>query len=248
MGKYQAILMAAGVGSRISAHTNKPKSTLAVSDDNDTIIAHTLRMLQSNDFKINLIVGYRKDSVKAQLEGYEVNYFENPYYRITNSIASLWFAKDALIEAMENGQEVILGNADVFWGTELLEKILSDEHDCTMLADSHRVEVGDYFFNVDDNGILVANGKQLALEDRNCEYVGIAKISSAFLPTFIEHLDKLIWNEDYNMWWEDVLYSFKNESPVHVLDVEGRFWGEVDTLEDYQRIVDYIAEHPEELK
>lgn len=245
MQKYQAILMAAGVGSRISAHTNKPKSTLSISENKsnktDTIIGHTLDMLDRYDFKINLIVGYRKEIVKDQLSDFKVNYFENPYYRITNSIASLWFAKEALLEARDNNQPVILGNADVFWGEEILDEILADKSNAVMLADRTRVEVGDYFFNVSDEGILLDNGKQLKVEDRNCEYVGIAKIEPEFIDTFIAHLDELIWNEDYNMWWEDVLYSYKESTPVKVLDVNGLFWGEVDTLEDYQRIIDHLS-------
>lgn len=257
MSKYQSILMAAGVGSRISAHTNLPKSTLTLSPHeskvvpsrgDDTIIAHTLSMLEKKGFRNNLVVGYRKEHVKDMLEGFDVRYFENPYYRITNSIASLWFAKSALLEAAEHSQDVVLGNADVFWGETILDLLLDESGSAIMLADRSRVEVGDYFFKVDDDGILLANGKDLAVRDRNCEYVGIAKLSASFIPAFVEHLDSLIWEERYNMWWEDVLYSYKQDAPVRVLDVDGRFWGEVDTLDDYHRIVSFLAGHPEELR
>ena len=246
----QAILMAAGVGSRLSAYTSKPKSALSVSGSHgqeSTIIEHTLAMMGERDIKVNLVVGYRKDNVKQMLASYPIRYFDNPFYRITNSIASLWFARDALVEAHEAGQDVILGNADVFWGVGLMEKVLATDVENMLLADRTRVEVGDYFFNVDDEGTLLAYGKDLAVEQRNCEYVGIGKLRADFIPTFVDHLDKLIWAESYNMWWEDALYRFKDETPVHVVDVEGLFWGEVDTIEDYQRIVDFIAAHPEEL-
>ena len=48
---------------------------------------------------------------------------------------------------------------------------------------------------------------------------------------------------DYNLWWENVLYSFVDdgEIPVETLDVAGEFWAEVDTLPDYNRILAYVA-------
>ena len=243
MKKRQAILMAAGVGSRISAHTHRPKSTLDVSGSGDTIIEHTLKILEKHDFKVNVVVGYRKENVKSLLKNHPVRFFENPFYRITNSVGSLWFARDALVKAQENGQDVVLANADVFFGEELLEKLLADEGGFVMLGDKTRTEVGDYFFKTDEEGTLLDNGKGMSEEDRSCEYVGIAKISAEMLPFFITQLDYLIWCEKYNMWWEDALYSFKELSPVKILDVDGLFWGEVDTIEDYQRILDYVSGH-----
>ena len=41
------------------------------------------------------------------------------------------------------------------------------------------------------------------------------------------------------MWWEDVLYSFVGERPIYVEDVAGRFWAEVDFIEDYERILEF---------
>lgn len=237
--KYQAILMAAGVGSRISAHTNKPKSTLDTGGG-DTIIGHTLNMLNERDFKINMVVGYRKENVKSLLSEYDIRFFDNPFFRVTNSIGSLWFARSALEEASKNNQDIVLANADVFWSGKLLDKLLAFDGDFVLLGDRSRTEVGDYFFQIDDGGKLLDNGKGMDISKRSCEYVGAGKISARAVPQFIKQLDFLIWSEKYSMWWEDALYSFKDINPVTILDVEGDFWGEVDTIEDYQRILDYV--------
>jgi choline kinase len=109
-----------------------------------------------------------------------------------------------------------------------------------MLADRSRVSEGDYFFKVDARGRLLDNGKTLHRSDRSCEYVGVSIIPPRFLPTFLETLDQLIWEERYGMWWEDVIYSLKSKHWISVADVEGRFWGEVDTVLDYQRIAQHF--------
>ena len=43
------------------------------------------------------------------------------------------------------------------------------------------------------------------------------------------------------MWWEDVLFDACDVHPVRGLDVDGRFWSEVDYIENYQRILDHLG-------
>ena len=57
----RAIIMAAGIGSRISNNVQKPKSTLAVS--NSTIIGHTVELLDKNGVEVAVVVGYKKNYI-----------------------------------------------------------------------------------------------------------------------------------------------------------------------------------------
>ena len=49
----------------------------------------------------------------------------------------------------------------------------------------------------------------------------------------------MIENGDYDLWWENVLYSFVGEEEVRTFDVDGVFWSEIDTIEDYRRVVEF---------
>ena len=49
-----------------------------------------------------------------------------------------------------------------------------------------------------------------------------------------------IIDEKYAGWWENVLYALSAEHDVYVKDVDGIFWAEVDFIEDYERIMDYV--------
>ena len=75
-------------------------------------------------------------------------------------------------------------------------------------------------------------------EDSTAEYIGIAKISRGFIPQFIHRMESLIKEEKFNLWWEEILYSFVGDKDIYVKDIEGKFWGEVDYLEDYMRILE----------
>jgi choline kinase len=47
--------------------------------------------------------------------------------------------------------------------------------------------------------------------------------------------------EDYNCWWEDVIYRTVDAGEdVHIKDIAGRFWAEVDYIEDYERIKVFV--------
>ena len=51
----------------------------------------------------------------------------------------------------------------------------------------------------------------------------------------------MIENGQYDLWWENVLYSFVGSEDIHTVDVDGIFWSEVDTIEDYQRVLKHIS-------
>lgn len=236
----RAILMAAGVGSRISRSISKPKSTLHVGGV--PLIRRTVEMLLSKGIEVAVVIGFKGDEVREALFGLEVRFFESPFYRVTNSMASLWFAREFF-----NGEDMILANADVYWGDGIYEAIESDDHDIMMLADESRVKSGDYFFRVVD-GILVDYGKELSLEDRTTEYVGIARLRGGFTQTFVERLCQMVRDERYDLWWENVLYEYSSVTPVHVKDVTPFFWAEIDYIDDYKRILDYVRSGDVSLK
>lgn len=233
----KAILMAAGMGTRISSQTNKPKSLLPLG--NESLLMHTVKMLLENEIKVCIILGYKGDCIREELKGLEVTFYENPFYKVTNSIASLWFAKDEL----DGKEDILLGNADVFYPQEMLDLLKTSDHNSMLLADNTRITVGDYFFKCDEKQNLIDYGKELKVKDRTCEYVGLAKIKKVFIPTFKQQMESLVKAGEYNFWWENTLYSMIDDEKIYVKDVEGIFWGEVDTKEDYRRILDYVETH-----
>ena len=229
----KAILMAAGRGSRISRHIGEnPKCTLNVGGT--SLIRHTVEMLRGRGIKVILIIGYRGQVIREELEGLDVRFYVNPFYDVTNSIASLWFARDEI-----DGQDIIVGNADVYWDERVLDALLEDPRNPVMLADSSRLEEGDYRFDWDDELRLTQHGKQLEMPHIRGEYVGIALLRAAVQPWFCERLEEMIQRQEHGLWWENVLYSFIGERPIYVHDLKPLFWGEVDYIEDYYRILDY---------
>ncbi len=229
----KAFLLAAGRGTRISKSIPKiPKCTLDIGGK--PLIRRTVEMLLGNGVEVTIIVGYKQEHVRKVLADLDVNIVYNPFFDITNSIGSLWLAKEYF-----GDEDTIIANADVFWSQEIFDKVVATDKDNVMLADYNRADDGDYFFYVED-GILKKYGKELEREERNSEYVGIAYIKKDFVESFVKRLDKLVGGQQHGIWWENVLYSFIGEKDINVLDISGTFWSEIDFIEDYHRIIEYV--------
>lgn len=229
----KAILLAAGRGTRISRMIEEiPKCTLPI--DGIPLIRHTVDMLSARNIECCVCVGYKKEKIYEALKGYDVTYYYNPFYDITNSIASLWFARNY------TDDELLIMNADVFMSDEIMDMMIDSELNNVLAIDTSRKELGDYFFSTTNNGVLKKYGKELPLSERTGEYVGIAKIGRAFLGTFWERLEEMIDNQDHQRWWENVLYSLTEDHDINTLDVNKLFWSEIDYFDDYERILDYI--------
>lgn len=231
----RAIIMAAGVGSRISRHVDKPKCLLEI--EGKSIIRRTVEMLLKNNIDPVVVVGYQHQQIEKELMNLGIPMLYNPFFRATNSLGSLWFARDYIVD----DSDLMLMNADVFWEQDIMDIILSEDKDALLLADSSlaRLNEGDYFFGCKENKI-VKYGKDLVREIRTHEYVGICKVQKSFLPYFKGMMTQLIEAEQYGYWWEDILYQCSANKDVYIRDVAGHFWAEVDYIEDYERIMDFI--------
>ncbi len=228
----KAILMAAGRGTRISRDIDgNCKCTLDIGGT--TLIRHTVQMLLKHNIEVHIVVGYQKQRILNEVKDLPVHIYENSFYSVTNSLSSLWFARDQLF-----GDSIILGNADVFWEENLLPILLEDERDCVMLCDSSRVEQGDYLFRVED-GAVREFGKGLDKNKANCEYVGLAKIQGSFIRECKTELMYMVEAQRHNAWWEQILYNMIPGRNIWTRDIAGHFWAEIDFIEDYQRILSY---------
>lgn len=228
----KALLMAAGKGTRISRYIEgKPKCTVNIGGT--SLIEYTIKQLISHGItEIGMVLGYKSEVIKELLKDYDITYFNNYFYDVTNSIASAWFAKDFL------RGDMLMMNADVYLEPELFDEVLKEKKSPVLFSDSSRKEEADYKFYYEGNE-LIKFGKELSGEDISGEYIGAAKIEAAFVEKYIERLTELIADGNHGMWWEDVLYSFVTDRAVYVKDIKGKFWAEVDYIEDYERILKF---------
>jgi len=231
----KVIIMAAGTGSRLqSIIGDKPKSLIMA--DGETLVARMVRILKSRDINdITVITGYKEELIREAL-GSQVNYFHNMQFASTNSIISLWQAKELLTG------DVILMNADLYVEEQIIDIVLAQSRPVVMLSDSSRIKGADFRFTVNGDRII-KTGNMIEDHETDCEYVGIVRIDKSFVVEFKKRLEYMIQHDDSQNWWEGVLYSFIDDGmTIYHEDVIGTFWTEVDHIEDYKRLNNWLAD------
>jgi choline kinase len=234
----KAILMAAGRGTRISRHIDgKPKCTVELGNGT-TLIEYSVELLKKKGIDdVVIVLGYKGEAIK-DLIGSKAHYVENPFFDVTNSIASLWFARDHLTDT----DRCLVMNGDVFLSEKAIDNILAENRSPILFYDTTRKAEADYRFYCEGER-LIKYGKELSIEETSGEYVGCALIGNGFITRFRERLDELIQAQQHGKWWEDVLYSMATEYPIRVNDLKGAFWAEVDYVEDYLRIQEFYKDY-----
>jgi choline kinase len=231
----KAIILAAGKGSRISDKIDGiPKSTLKLQDGTPIIRNSVQNMIEFGVEPI-VCVGYKKEKIFEALEGLQVKYYDNPFFSITNNIASLWFAKEEF-----GDDDIVLTSADLYYPKEFLEKLISVPTGLAMLVDSSKIQSGDFYFSVKD-GFIMEYGPHIPLETRTYEYMGLTKISKQMSPIIKKRIEQYIENENFNKYFEDMIISLNREErhEMEFVDVKGSFWKEFDFYEDYLAILQY---------
>ena len=108
----KVLILAAGRGTRISRYlSGKPKCTVDIGGG-QCLIEYTIDLLHSRGIQdIGIVLGYEAQVIREVLADKGVSFFYNPFYDVTNSIASAWFAKEFL-----TGDDLLIMNGDVYSG------------------------------------------------------------------------------------------------------------------------------------
>ena len=230
----KVLIMAAGRGTRLSRYlSGNPKCMVDIGGG--SLIQYTVKLLEKKGIQdIGIILGYRHDVIKKELSVCEgIQYFYNPFFDVTNSIASAWFAKEFF-----TNDDMILMNGDVYLEETLLDQIFASQRNPVLFSDETRKEEADYKFYYENN-ILKKYGKELKGNDVTGEYIGIARINSNFIEQFRTQMELMISVQKHSVWWENILYELSKKQNIYVEDIGQRFWAEVDYIEDYERILKY---------
>ncbi len=229
--------MAAGKGSRISGDIGgRPKCILPLSDGTP-MIRRSVQMMCKLGIEPVICIGYRGERIKEVLNNLPVRYYENPFYSVTNNIASLWFT----LPELDGRDDILILSSDLYYPESFLEKALAAKDHLTMFVDTGRLHDGDFYFHLDRDGYVDDFGPELPPDMRDCEYMGFSKVAASFVTAFAGRVLEYVKREEYTLYFENIMlsYSRTREEKIHLVDVTGSFWREYDYYEDYQLILQH---------
>ncbi|MCP4893250.1 MAG: phosphocholine cytidylyltransferase family protein [Actinomycetales bacterium] len=227
----QAVILAAGMGTRLGRPFPKPLTPLS---DGRTIMEQqidNLRQVFGADVRITTVVGFKLDLI---LEAFpNVTYIYNEAYDQTNTNRSLL---KALRLSTEGG--VLWMNGDVVFDPQVLEKVsdLMEADTSFICVDTAAVGDEEVKYTVDHDGYVDELSKQVV--NARGEAVGINFVSASDKPTLIDRLSEC---SDADYFERGIELAISNDS-MRVMPVDiGEFFAvEVDFEEDLTRANEYL--------
>ena len=219
------ILLCAGKGTRLHPLTfNNPKCLFSL-DENYSILQRMIDLIRKHDKDAEIIsvVGFLADKIKSIIT--KTKFIDNPFYDITNSIASLWFCKNYLDD------DVTIINGDIVMESNLIKDIVIKKYDYPLVLIDSSIKDGDYNVQIQDDNILVMSKE---LKNYHGEYAGVTKIDKNTIKLFREEIEKMIINKHYDQWYETALVQliFDNDLKLKYKDIANYEWTEVDCVDD----------------
>jgi choline kinase len=227
----QAVILAAGMGTRLGRPFPKPLTPLS---DGRTIMEQqidNLRQAFGADVRITTVVGFKLDLI---LEAFpDVTYIYNEAYDQTNTNRSLL---KALRLSTEGG--VLWMNGDVVFDPQVLEKVsdLMQADTSFICVDTAAVGDEEVKYTVDDDGYVDELSKQVV--NARGEAVGINFVSASDKPTLIDRLSEC---SDADYFERGIELAISHDSMrVTPVDIGEFFAVEVDFEEDLTRANKYL--------
>ncbi|WFU62507.1 phosphocholine cytidylyltransferase family protein [Bradyrhizobium brasilense] len=248
-GPKKAVILAAGVGSRLRPLTDlRPKPLVEV---NGTPILHNaLGALEAVGVKeVTLVVGYRKDAIQYacghRFNTLAIKYVESVAYDHTGSAYSLWLARDSLL----SGDSYLL-EGDVFFEVDVLRH-LTKALDIAAVAPFTEMMEGSAVELSDDELISAFRMKQtsasLAGGPRLFKTLNVLRFSALTLRnTIVPALSEIISSGATRAYTEELLAFLIERRGLQLAAArcDHLKWYEIDTPADLQIAETIFATRP----
>jgi len=235
----KAIILAAGIGSRLKPFTDEvPKCLTEI--NGVPILVQILRELEKNGIKETaIVIGYLGDviikKIGHHLDNMKISYIRSRDYDKTNNMYSLWLARDYL------KQGVILIEGDSVLGQGFLKKLLETENDKSYWAGEKFTEkFRGSMSTINETGRIIdvkIVRKQLSeYKDNYYKSTGVLKITPKYGSAFEKWLSQEVKDDNLNIYFDLVIAKHIKDAPIFVFNVTNKLkWAEVDCLDDLKQ-------------
>jgi choline kinase len=229
----RAIILAAGYGNRIHALSQgRPKGTLEIGGI--SLLHHQIHhCLDCGIDKFTLVLGYEFDLMRQHvleaLKPDQVDFVENPDYRNTNTLHSLYLARGYFSD------DIVYFNGDILFDPRLLERLLAHKPNSALLIEEKPCGEEEVKVILDDDGRIRSIGK--LLDPALClgEFIGIARFRRDVLPRFAHWLEEGVAQGQSRNYFEWAVDKLAAEYPLEPVSTAGLPCIEIDFPEDFAR-------------
>ena len=233
-----AVIVAAGMGRRLgAAAAARPKALLEVGGA--TLIERSIRCLrQAGIADITVVTGFGRGLLEERL-GASVEYRQNPFFAMTNNMASLWFAQSVVAH-----HPFVYLHADIIFDEEILKRCLAAPLPC-MAVDRHPCGDEEMKVRVKD-GMVERSDKGIPASEAHGEWVGIAGFDGTTGDALFAEIDRQLTTSRAYDAYDTRAFNRLAQQGHHLtmVDCTGLPWVEIDFPEDLARARELFPAQP----
>lgn len=232
--KHTGVILAAGIGSRLSELTASiPKCLVEVAGK--PILKYQLDAYEyAGVEEVILIIGYRSSQIKSYIQSLNsplsIVIVENKEYQKTNNMYSLYLARDIIA-----GRSVIINNGDMVIDHELVGRMIQDPNDNVVAVEPESFDEESMKVVIRSDGSISHIAKTInAQESFGCS-IDFYKFDQTATAKLLERATEIIEERcDKNQWTEIAIDHLFRESEIYSkpFDIKDIKWVEIDNRKD----------------
>ncbi len=223
----KAIILSAGQGSRLG-HLVDDRPKCLIDFNGRTLLDRQLDALAANGVDEAVVVtGFRDDQIEAAIAarngGPAVRTVFNPFYKVADNTGSLYMARDELVG------DCLVWNGDTLVSDALMARVVANlQPGICVTIDRKDGYDDDDMKVVEEGGRLKQIGKRIA-GGVNAESIGLLAFRGGGAERFRAAIEQAMRTaEGTTIWYLRVIHRLAQDGEIHVLDISGEEWGEVD--------------------
>ena len=229
----RAIILAAGVGSRVTPHADAAPACL-VDLGGKTLLCRYLEAFAALGIpEAVLVVGYRREQVVAEAAAgppaVRVRVVENDRYT-RGHILSLWQARH------EFDDDVLIMDADLLFPQELLARLLATPDPNAIAVDEQFQDTGGEKKVACEDGWVIEVSRKISQDSRvRGAAVGVLRLSAEAAEILRGILEEFIETGKDSLEYQEAFRELAGEVPIGVVEMGDLPWVAIDSQEDLAR-------------
>ena len=140
-------------------------------------------------------------------------------------------------EYLREGEDVVYMHADTLCAPQIFEEMLREKGDLVLLVDFRECDEEAMKVRT-EAGRVVEISKQISCDLAEGEFIGIARINGTLLADVKKAAKQLMKEKQFTSYFEGAIQYLIDRDKCEVITIptRGSFWGEIDFIEDYERV------------
>ena len=238
----QAVILAAGKGTRLKAKTDTlPKAMIEI--EGKPLLEYSLDSLARYGLSdVIIVVGFRHETITRRFgnhyRGLKIRYVENDRYAASGSMYSLSLVQEIIAD------EILLLESDLLYEPRALSRLLSSEYQNSILVADLSGSGDEVYICTNDKQEIIELGKNISVKGKQSaigELAGISRFQRSFLEMVFTGAREDFQKGEMNYHYEECVFKTSRQTiPIHAVTATEIAWIEIDTAADLQRAREMI--------